>query len=218
MERLLSKCVLIEKPQMRSFELRLYGQKFRKLLLATCGFIIAIVLSVPCAAQSSKDSLLFAAINQFRADEGMVPVAWDSCMWHAAKHQANYQCIHDKVTHDQRTFGDGKKWNADYTARVEHFCPQLKREVWVGAENVGPAIMHEGMKEEIVIGMFMRGWKQSKGHRANLLFKGRGTLSPMGAVAISCSCKGGPEDSNWCYAAFLVRKRVSSDDPPRYGK
>lgn len=43
-------------------------------------------------AQTQQDSLLFEKINAFRTEQGFGALVWDSCMYHAAKHQSDYMC------------------------------------------------------------------------------------------------------------------------------
>ncbi len=166
------------------------------------------------SAQSAHDSLLFARINGYRVEQGLVPLVWDSCMYLAAKHQADYQCAMARVTHQQTPYSKFKNWNANPFTRISHFCPQLSQH-YMAAENCGPSTAgyRNQLDMEMAVDRHLTGWILSTGHRKNLLFNAgneKGGRPPMAAVAISCGCEG-DTNSVTCYATFVVRERQFTD-------
>jgi hypothetical protein len=161
------------------------------------------------SAQTVHDSLLFERINDYRVEQGLVSLVWDSCMWYAAKHQSDHQCAMGKVTHGQTPYSKFKNWNAEPSTRILHFCPQLPERFGTCAENVGPGNFSGDEMEWVVDGL-VSGWIRSTGHRANLLFD-QGIGTPRGAVAISCGCEGDSKHSKWCYGTFVVRQKHFTD-------
>ncbi len=135
-------------------------------------------------------------------------------MWHAAKHQADYQCAMAKVTHGQTPYSKLNNWNAQFNTRISHFCPQLPR-YYRAAENCGPSTAgyRDRPDMEMALDRHLQGWMLSPGHRRNLLFNEgneKGGRPPRAVVAISCDCEG-DTNSVTCYATFVVRERQFSD-------
>jgi len=162
------------------------------------GWCCKVSLSVP----SADDFLLFARINEFRAEQGKVPLVWDSCMYHAAKFQSDYLSELGAVGHSQEPYSKFKNWNEKPALRIVHFCPNLSEQLYV----VLPSENASAADKETVVEDLLRNWINSPGHRAILLYVSE-FGSPRAAVAISC----GGKIPEFCYGIFVVRGKAFSD-------
>jgi uncharacterized protein YkwD len=128
--------------------------------------ITVIVLLVPWVAGAREvprpdlprvESAIVAGTNDFRRRHGRGEVASDARLAAAARDFARYMAAHGKLSHE----ADGRKAGERITAHGYRYC--------MYAENISYQHDTAGFETARLAAGLLDGWKESAGHRANML-------------------------------------------------
>jgi hypothetical protein len=155
--------------------------------------VFPIVMSFPKIvwAQTPADSLLFVRINEYRAEAGLGPVVWDSCLYRAAQYHTIHMARVDKVLHRQPSKGLKDNWNMDPSDRMEHFCARPGMRLIHKQEIVDSFMGSHSPDIEEIVGRLIWGWDYSAAHKEVLTFRSpleADGLPIRGAAAVVEGC------------------------------
>lgn len=133
-------------------------------MLATLRFrsLLGLMATATLASGASPEldrveAAIIDRTNQFRRDEGLRKVDVDRKLARAARAFANYMADTGKYGHD----ADGKKPSQRVKGQGYDYC--------LVSENISYQYSSKDFSTEELAGRYVEGWKNSPGHRRNML-------------------------------------------------
>jgi uncharacterized protein YkwD len=130
-------------------------------------FTIFLLITLPSFAQAATQpgdvdlgkvtQQIIDRTNAFRREQGLAPVAVETKLTATAADFAKFMADTGKYGHD----ADGKQPHERAEAHKYDYCMVL--------ENIAYQFNSEGIPQEDLISFFVEGWKNSPGHRKNML-------------------------------------------------